>query len=112
MDTGFGKWNTRNSCGVVRYRAATGGEVVDCTSPWRAGAVLRAGFFGWAGFVVGAVGLVSAGAGPPTAAGPTAGWSPAVRMCFFCVRGTAAFFFCLSRDLAIEEAPGLPAAGI
>src|SRR5882724_3760197 len=51
----------------LRYCWTTGGDAVDCAAPCRAGAALRAGFFGGAGFVV-AVGAASTGPPPRAAA--------------------------------------------
>src|SRR5688500_8183021 len=80
---------------VLRYRWTTGGDVIDCIAPWRAGAAggaagaggaggaLRTGFFGAAGLVVVAVGLASAGA-------PAAGWASSAG-------STVSFWICFSR---------------
>ena len=81
-----------------RQRWTTGGAAVDCAAPWRRGAVAGAagragGFFGAAGFVVVAVGLVSAGA--PAAAGggaSSAGSTVSFWICFSSARSLATFF--------------------
>jgi hypothetical protein len=69
----------------------TGGHMVDCAAPCRAGA--RAGFFG-AGLVVVAVGLLSTGALAAAGGGSSEGSTVSFWICFSIARSLATFFWC------------------